>query len=282
LIITNEAGESIDLYTDEGIRLVSLDGIGYETSIKSMEVHGQDGALYQDNQLKPRNMPIIVRYRGPAWKHEQHKNRLTRLIANKQILTIQNVTDNIDVYIKGYVEWVRTPPNIHPMNTHISITCTDPYWKDSNSRTVVISGTELCWRFPFTIPDKGMMFERTRSALITPVYNNGSVESGAVFTLKAVTACTNPKLLHVDTGEYIQVTVDMVAGDVLEICTKFDEKSIYFTHEGERIDYYNYRVYGSTFFQLRTGKNSIKYTVDSGVQHALEITCDFDTKFGGI
>jgi len=34
-----------------GTRLVTLDGIGYETSIKSMELHGQDGALYQNNQL---------------------------------------------------------------------------------------------------------------------------------------------------------------------------------------------------------------------------------------
>lgn len=283
LIITNEAGESIDLYTDEGIRLVSLDGIGYETSIKSMELHGQDGALYQNNQLKPKNIPIVVRYRGPAWKHEQHKNRLAQLIANKQMLTIQKVTDNIDVYIKGYAEWVRTPPNVHPMHTHISIHCPDPYWKVGGDTTHVISGTEPCFEFPIEIDeDEGMFFGEIESALIVPIVNEGTVESSAIFTFTAVTACSNPRIENIDTGEFMQVNVDMVTGDKLVINTKIDDKTIEFTHDGVTENYFNRRSAGFTFMYIQPGVNNLKYTVDEGDEHALDITVNFDTQYGGI
>lgn len=282
LIITNELGESVDLYTDEGIRIVSIDGIGFEANIKSMEVHGYDGALYQDEQLKPRNIPIIVRYIGPAWKHEQHKNRLSRLIANKQMLTIQKVTDNIDVYIKGYAERVNTPPNAHPMTTQISITCTDPYWKASGDNSHVISGTESCFEFPFEIPEDGMEFGRLGAELIVNVFNDGITDSGAVFTFKAVTVCSNPCIKNIETGEYIKVIVDMVTDDVLEVCTTQGKKSIFFTHNGIRHNYFNKRAPGSVFMQVHRGDNYYKYTVDTGDAHAVDITCKFDKKYGGI
>ena len=283
LIITNELGESVDLYTDEGIRIVSIDGIGFEANIKSMEVHGYDGALYQDEQLKPRNIPIIVRYRGPAWKHEQHKNRLSRLIANKQMLTIRKVTDNIDVYIKGYAERVNTPPNVHPMTTQISITCTDPYWKASGDNSHVISGTESCFEFPIEIDeDEGMEFGRIESALIVPIYNEGTADSGAVFTFTAITACSNPRIENVDTGEFMEVAVDMAIGDVLVVDTRYDSKSISFTHEGVTEDYFNKRSARSDFFQIKSGYNYLKYTVGTGDEHALDITVKFDERYGGI
>lgn len=278
LIIESDNG-SIDLYHDEDIYAEDIKGLGVERNVRYSEMYGSDGALYNGSNAGVRRVSVLIRFYNKDV--DAARIRLNYLLQAENV-KVRYVTEHRDLYVVGTLENLDIDTMAFPVVGQINLVCTDPYWRDSNSRTVVIAGTELCWRFPFTIPDKGMMFERTRSALITPVYNNGSVESGAIFTLKAVTACTNPKLLHVDTGEYIQVTLDMVAGDVLEICTKFDEKSIYFTHEGERIDYYNYRVYGSTFFQLRTGKNNIKYTVDSGDQHALEIMCDFDTKFGGI
>lgn len=150
LIISNEDGKSIDLYTDEGIRLSpnGFDGIGFSNEILSSKAHGYEGTVYQNAQLPQRAISILARYRGPAWKHEAHKNRLSRLVGEKLPLKIQYITPNIDVYINGYAERVNTPPNAHPMTTQISIICTDPYWKSSDDNTHVISGTEPCFEFP--------------------------------------------------------------------------------------------------------------------------------------
>ncbi len=153
LIISNEDGESIDLYTDEGIRLApnGFDGIGFSNEILSSKVHGYDGTVYQGSQLLQRTMSIMARYRGPTWKHEMHKNRLSRLVGEERTLKIRYITPNIDVYIKGYVERVNTPPNVRPMITQISIICTDPYWRESGDNTTMLAGTRKRWMFPLSI-----------------------------------------------------------------------------------------------------------------------------------
>ena len=282
LIITNESGESVDLYTDPGIRLVSIDDIGFECGVNSTNAHGYDGELYQSSQVAVKMPSVIVRYIGPTWKHEQHKKRLTNLVASKQLIKLRYVTENIDVYIEGRAQRVTTPPNVRPMNTQIVIKCTDPYWKVSGDNTAVIAGTKPCFKFPIRIPSTGMIFGSIKSALITEINNEGTADSGAIFTITAISKCTNPKLENIDTGEFIQVTASMEAGDKLIINTNWDSKSIKFIHDNVTTNYFNFRVSGSTYLQVRQGINRFKYTVDEGDEHAVEITCKYDTKYGGI
>lgn len=80
----------------------------------------------------------------------------------------------------------------------------------------------------------------------------------------------------------MQVACEMERGDVLEICSEQGKKSITFTRVGVKQNYFNYRVNGSVFLGIARGVNIFKYTLDKGDEHAVDITCRFDTKYGGI
>ncbi len=283
LLLKSAEGETIDLYHDEYIRLVSIDGIGFKAAISTSQLYDTDGTRFEGNHLEQRGISLIVRYKGARWRHEIHKNRLMRLIGNKGILQIRYITDNIDRYIEGRVESVTTPPNTFPMNTQISVICPDPYWRNSGDNTVIIAGTECLFEFPLVIPkNTGIEFGRVHSETIVSVVNNGFVESGAVFVFTAVTACTDPCIENINTGEHMRVNVSMVTGDRLEICTEKGKKSIRFTHGGVTENYFNYRTADSVFFPIYPGENLLRYSFGSGDEHVADITCTFDVKYGGI
>ena len=283
LILSGTEGKCVDLYSDPNIRLVNTDGIGFSADISTTKIYGYDGSMFQGNSLQQRAVSLIVRYKTTySETAEMAKNRLMKLLGMKDTVKLRYVAPNRDVYIMCRVEQVNTPPNTQPMNTQISLICPDPYWRESGDNTVVIAGTESLWEFPFEIPEAGMEFGRINAATIAIVENKGTAESGAIFTIIATSACSNPKIENIDTGEFMKVIVEMERGDILVFTTELGEKTISFTHNGKTQNYFNYRVSGSTFLQIRPGINHFKYTVDSGDDHAVDILCEFDTKYGGI
>lgn len=283
LILSDTVGNSVDLYSDPNIRIISTDGIGFSSDVHTMKLYGFDDTLFQGCDLQQRIITLTAQYYGNyAQTDEQAKNRLMRVIGNKLLLRLRYVTDNIDVYIQCRTEQVSTPPNTYPMVTQISLICPDPYWRKSGDNSVVIAGLIPLFEFIIGIPQSGMEFGEIRSGRITDLYNGGTVESGALFTITANQPCTNPKLLNLRTEQFIQISVAMDAGDVLEICTEQGKRSVWFTHNGVRRNYFSRRTKGSEFFQLVCGNNPIKYSVDSGGDRAVDIVCKFDTKYGGI
>lgn len=274
--------EGIDLYNDAGVRLVSTVGIGFGADVGVTELYDYDGSMFQGSRLRQRGISLVVRYIGARWLHEAHKGRLLRLLGNKGEIRLRYVTDRLDVYIDCRTEQADTPPNTYPMVTQISLVCPDPYWRTSGDNTVMLAGTISCWEFPFEIPPEGMEFGRIKAELITEVYNGGSADSGAVWTITANTPCSNPKIENIVTGEFMQVACEMQRGDVLEICTEQGKKSIMFTRGEVTQNYFNYRVNGFSFLGVARGLNIFKYTLDDGDEHAVDITCRFDKKYGGI
>ena len=282
LIVSSDTGE-IDFYSDPNIRLISSDGLGFASDITTTKIYGYDGTKFAGNSLQQRAVSIAARIRSAGRESaEVAKKRLYAVLARKKAVKIKYAAPNTDVYIMGYVEQVNAPPNNHPLTAQISIICPEPYWIDARDNTVSIAGMDDTFEFPIEIPSDGMEFGRIKSSLIAIIENVGTADSGAVFTITAKTVCTNPKITNIDTGEYMQVNVSMAAGDIISICTKQGKKSIFFTHNDVVSNYFNYRSRGSSFFQIRCGTNRIKYTVDSGDEHSIDVTCSFDIKYGGV
>lgn len=275
-------GEKIDLYSDIGIRLVSADGIGFSSDISSMQLYGLDGSIYQNSTLPQRGISLVIQYIGAKWKHEISKLRLNSLLNRKKELRLRYITDNIDAYIECRTEQVSTPPNTYPMVTQISLICPDPYWRKSGDNSIVMAGIIPLFEFIIGIPESGMEFGDIKAGTITDLWNGGTAESGALFIITANQPCSNPRLLNLRTEQFIQITIDMDAGDVLEICTELGKRSVWLTHNGVRRNCFSRRTRGSEFFQLVCGSNPVKYSVDSGGDRAVDIVCKFDTKYGGI
>lgn len=278
-ILSSKNG-SIDFLTDNDIFMLKVEGKGHEKTINYSEMYGYDGGHYESATAPVRHISAYIQFYNKDV--EAARMRLDRILAAPEV-TLRYVSDYRDVYITGNVENTVTNDDELPVIGQINITCTDPYWKASGDNSHVISGTESCFEFPIEIDeDEGMEFGRIESALIVPIYNEGTADSGAVFTFTAITACSNPRIENVDTGEFMEVAVDMAIGDVLVVDTRYDSKSISFTHEGVTEDYFNKRSARSDFFQIRSGYNYLKYTVGTGDEHALDITVNFDARYGGI
>ncbi len=145
-----------------------------------------------------------------------------------------------------------------------------------------MAGIIPLFEFIIGIPESGMEFGDIKAGTITDLWNGGTVESGALFIITANQPCTNPKLLNLRTEQFIQISVAMGAGDILEICTEQGKRSVWLTHNGVRRNCFSRRTRGSEFFQLVCGSNPVKYSVDSGGDRAVDIVCKFDTKYGGI
>ena len=118
-------------------------------------------------------------------------------------------------------------------------------------------------------------------SLIAQVQNNGEISTGSVFVLTAMGACLNPKIQNINTFEWIQVNLAMVAGDKLIINTKMGQKSISFIHDGVTANYINHKVYGSSFLQLAVGVNEFRYSASENESN-LQIACIFSAKYGGV
>ena len=284
LILSNSRHKSIDLFTDYGIRLVGVEGLGFGGEIITSKMYAADGELYQSTNLQRRAVTINLRYRGAVWTHEQSKKRITDMLANKEQVRIRYVTDITDVYIDGYIENIDTPQNAKPLRTQISIICPDPYFIRNDSGQTVISGTEKMWEFPLEIPEKdSMIFGDISSTIYATVINEGAVAVGGRFEFVAKTKCRFPKLTDVKTGAHMGVDIEMQTGDRLIFVTHNNGKAITFiSADGTEKDVFNLKPHDMKWLKLETGKNIFRYTFEEGDLQACDITVYFDTRIAAI
>ena len=279
-ILSNE-NESIDFLNDEDMFILKIDGVGPEAIVTYSEMYGYDGAYFESSHAPVRHISTLIQFYNRDI--EAARIRLNRIVSSLDGLKLRYVSEHRDVYIMGRLENIQINSEKLPVIGQINLICTDPFWKASGDNTYVISGTEACFEFPIEIDGEyGMEFGTIESSIIVPIHNKGTSDSSAVFKFTAVTACSNPKIENVDTGEFMQVEVEMATGDTLIINTELGNKCIEFTHNGVTENYFNKRVSGSVFLQIKPGTNNFKQTVDQGDEHALDITVNFDTKYRGI
>lgn len=141
-----------------------------------------------------------------------------------------------------------------------------PFWnKEKEIRTDIASWIGE-WIFPFEIDDdEGMVFGTREPSLIVNVYNNSDAETGIEIEFYAESTVTNPRLLNVVTGEFIQVNVVLNYGDSLKITTHHGNKEADITRDNGTVeDVMRWLEPGSTFLQLRLKDNMFQYSADGG------------------
>ena len=200
----------------------------------------------------------------------------------------------IDVMYKGY--FLRfVPDNTVKYGTsekenndtivqfQIKGTCADPLFSEINGSKETIAATIATFHFPLIMStnlyERGIVFGYRQPSLTAKVTNKGAVEVGMKIVFKAIGELTNPRLIDVDTREFVAIEKSMVAGEEIVINTNVGEKSIQGKIGNE--DYSNYFMYkdlDSTWLQLRLGDNLFRYDADSGLDN-LEVYLYFYNKY---
>lgn len=147
----------------------------------------------------------------------------------------------------------------------IQLYCPEPFWLDTFTESEEMADWVGGLMFPLQLP---MMFAGRSSKQHTIIHNAGDVETPIVFEFLG--AATNPRIIKIDTGEYIQVNRTIKDNERLIINTEFGNKKVILKNidTGEEVNAFGWIDLGSTFFQLDVGDNLMSYSAESGQETA--------------
>lgn len=158
-------------------------------------------------------------------------------------------------------------------------TCADPMFTTKDKQTALIASIIPKFRFPLVIPqDKGILMGLREPSLLATLNNDGDTDVGLFITFSCTSTVTNPSLLNVNTREFIKINKTMSAGEQIVVSTGSGEKYIKGIVSGEESNYFKYMDFDSTWLQLHTGENILKYDADNNV-NGLEVVVSFLPKY---
>lgn len=158
-------------------------------------------------------------------------------------------------------------------------TCADPMFTTKDKQTALIASIIPKFRFPLVIPqNKGILMGLREPSLLATLNNGGDIDTGLLITFSCTSTVTNPSLLNVDTREFIKINKTMSAGEQIIVFTGSGEKYIKGIVSGEESNYFKYMDFDSTWLQLHTGENILKYDADDNVD-GLEVLISFLPKY---
>lgn len=158
-------------------------------------------------------------------------------------------------------------------------TCADPMFTTKDKQSALIASIIPKFRFPLVIPQgTGILMGLREPSLLATLNNGGDIDTGLLVTFSCTSTVTNPSLLNVDTREFIKINKVMSAGEQIIISTGSGEKYIKGIVNGVEYNYFKYMDFDSTWLQLHTGENTLKYDADNNVD-GLEVLISFLPKY---
>lgn len=132
-----------------------------------------------------------------------------------------------------------------------------PYWERVEDSTISLVGEAGGFDFPIEFP-----FESTKASSVLEVINGGDV-STPVFA-RVYGSLTTFRLKNETTGETLEVTGAVNAGEYVEVDTSFGSKSlVYVNSAGVRTDIFSRLTLGSVFWQLKPGVNTVRFEANT-------------------
>lgn len=284
---TNSRGESlvIGCAADSELWWTDADGLDeLKAEIHASGGIGQYGVTITSTRLPARTITLCFRIR----KRESYwRSRLSHVF-NPTLAGNLVYTDhdrNVSRYIECRVDGSPAVENAPWPEVQVELYAPYPLWLDgtgSQHVTDIALWLPGIW-FPvegFEIPDTGYEMGRRSPSLIVNVCNKGDVESGIRFVFKAQGSVRNPKIVNVETQEYLAVNLDMAAGDILTVTTGYDKMTAKLFHSGQTINVFSAVDADSTWLQLNVGDNLFRYAADEGEDN-LNVSVYYDYAFMG-
>ena len=256
LILENETGQQIDLSQTANRFLFSkIEGLNPPAgTISTSSYAGMDGSYLNNAFIEKRNVVIPFEMRG--FDVEKRRHELYKIVKPSRYIKIYYSTKNISVYAEGIVETCEIENFETLTKGQISIICPDIYWYSTTSQMAYYSQITGVFTFPFPTENNPQPFTlgKYNTQNIMEIVNDGD-ETGFTLEIEAIADASSPTLYNADTDEYLQITGDLQAGDIITVTTKTGNKTVTLNRGGVRSNIINRLVSGSTWLTLREGKN---------------------------
>jgi len=281
LIYTNADGLTVTLRQRKPFWLNKLDGIGNISNIiHTFKAPDQDGAFLIGSTLDTREITIEGTILADSPEHALlYKNELLRLFSPKQTGTLVVNGLQIGCVVKDIILSASTKQRIP--NFHIILLCPSPFFEALHDLREELAQWEKLFQFQLSIPsDTGVQLGARQPSQILTVINAGDVETGMEVVFSALGAVVNPELLNIGNGAYIRVNTTMQAGQEMHVYTGFAQKHVTSVLSGNITNAFSLLDVGSTFLQLSTGTNTLRYDAADGLEQ-LEVTLYYRPRFLG-
>lgn len=262
--IENARGDVLNLTSDTRYEVTAAGTAPPVATINTSKVSLNDGERFNSSTRNTRNLVLTIHIVKDVGRS---RLELYRYIVSGAYIKVYYKTENLDVWIDGYVESIECDEWTLGQVMQVSILCPFPFWQDMTETYTDASNINSLLQFPWSAPAAGVELSSVDTEAYTVITNKGHVESGMRLVIRATVRTLQPKIYNLATGEWIGFTVDMAQGDILTVNTTQGRKSVYLESGGVVTNYINTIMVGSTWLQLAPGENEISYTVDEGNIH---------------
>ena len=254
-----------------GFIIDTIDGI-YEiaANLNTTEYGATDGSHYSSTVVPKRNIVITGRILSDYKKKRDMLYRVFRPGSSGRFeYTEEGETRVIDYRMERCT--IEDPEDRSKIRAvEISLICPDPYFRGVQDVKVVMAAWLSQFEFPHQFLDGGEEFGVRSSSVMQTVTNENGVNGiGMTITIGATGPVTNPKLYHVEKGEFIAIGTDenpfsMDAQDQVVIETTTGKKRVHMIRNNVKTTIDEYLDPASEFIQLNTGENTLRYAADDG------------------
>ena len=276
IVLTNEALDA-SLLISQSVRdyvLKSVDWGVVESSRTTYKFIDEVGNLVTNVTLESRSVSIVgwvvADTQADMTRRKKFLNRfvnpLHKIVLEYEGYTIEGIADTS---IRYGVE--ESENNEVMCKFMIDLFCPDPMFRNETPSNVVMADWLPQFRFPLIIPEDGgiVMGLRTPST-ITAIENDGDTDCGFVVVFQATGTVTNPYIILIDTQETIKLDTTMEAGEVIEVSTIPNKKTVVKVKGNTMVNAFNeYNFQVSTLFKFRVGTNSVRYGADDSSENLI-------------
>lgn len=289
IVYTNSSGQSAEISLVKPFIYQKISG--FETAknvVNTTKAPEQDGETFTSMSLEKAERTITgYIFADSEGQIEQYRRQLETAFNSKKSGILQYSDGDLQKSCDCKVESITFGDRDGvTQQFDVTLICPNPFWHD-----IVESFDEIAMWLPsfefdsdngFEISADGMEFGERAPLLIVDVQNPGDVPCGMKIIFTALGTLTNPSIFNLDTREYFKILKTMQPGETIEINTKFQEKSVTGTLNGNKNDYWNYAdLPDSTFMQLQPGSNPLRYNADSGLDN-LDVTIRYLPQYLGV
>lgn len=280
-------------------QLLSIKGTNPpNTQLNKSNVVGGHGSIYNSSRNEDRQIVLVLRINGNV---EKNRLDLYKYLSTNEYVTLYYKTENIDVYIEGYIVNNDCDPNSDNTLMQITINCLEPFFNDINKVVIDMSSEVDVFEFKvnessddevgyFNITQTyeneeyvgGIPITMVELNNISTLRNTGQIDLGLLIKIQCLTEVVNPKITNEYTpSEFIGLNYTFNPNDIIYFDTHFGKEEIYMIRNNQKINLINYILPNITWLQLKVGVQRFIHTADSGVMDML-VTYEYTPQYKGV
>lgn len=254
--------------------LKKVNGLGYKNDVYSSQSVYQDGATYNGSNLTMRNITIEL---SIIKNVIENRNKLYTVFSPKKEGTFYYLQGDIKRKANCYVESVDSNEVKGVQTVLISLICPDPFFYDLQDTLNYMATWEKKFYFPVPYGIKPVIFGLRNNQKVKNIINYGNAKTPVImrFRNNYTLDIMKPKIINVETREFMEVNVTLSQGDELVINTKTKRIEL----NGKNV--FNKRVRGSNFFDLEVGDNYLQFDAELNNEY-LDVVLEYNSAYLGV